>query len=523
MRLHGAFVVLARLIASTVRATIFRIPAYRNNMSFDSGAISREAYVFSKGTVNGAIHSLQDDPLAIASEAGVAALASAGLMLATRGKIGGAIAPVLGAVGVAALTKDVFNPQRIQTISDVWAKTWEGDTDLDAQAQRLEQPLGRFAVDMTAMFAGGAIGGKLAGGRLLPAKENLETKTVSLQPGEETTIPIKVDGRWREYQLRLPPSYAPDGKAPLVVAFDGTTLINHRNALLTINGLGAYTDARGAVAVAAIPESRFGGLITSWNNPKVRMFSTRSGYDDVNYVRSVLADVRARLPGIGDDLYLTGFSGGGQLANHLAGELDGVRSVAGISSTAMGFESPPRPGVNGMFVHGAKDATIPYEGGMGSGPLRWLKPLVRHNLELSQPWTQAPLYARQNGFSGEPVVRVTPHYTETIYPSSQTATGAEVRNVLLNDGGHSWPGRATGGANETAVSKGNGLVVGADVFNANKEIVDFFGLPEVAFTGAPTRPLSTIVQAPLPVARSARFATAGAYAPASIFRDISDR
>ena len=138
-------------------------------------------------------------------------------------------------------------------------------------------------------------------------------------------------------------------------------------------------------------------------------------------------------------VFATGISNGGMLCYRLAAELsDRIAAIAPVAGT-MGTETcqPQRP-VSVIHFHGTADQFLPFAGGRGDKSLSSLDFFsVEHSI---RQWVAA------DGCPAEPTVTHLPqkfadgtsvirkHYG----PGRQ---GAEVVLLVIEGGGHTWPGR----------------------------------------------------------------------------------
>ncbi len=153
-----------------------------------------------------------------------------------------------------------------------------------------------------------------------------------------------------------------------------------------------------------------------------------SGLDDL--IRAYPVDARR--------IYATGMSNGAIMAYRLASELSGriaaIAPVAGSVGTDIG--QPQRP-VSVLHFHGTMDEYIPFIGGRGERSTTGTK---HRSVEDSiQAW------AKENGCDDAPKIDTLSkdgdemRVTRKTYGGGQD--GAEVVLVVIEGGGHTWPGR----------------------------------------------------------------------------------
>lgn len=287
-----------------------------------------------------------------------------------------------------------------------------------------------------------------------------------LSPGEHR-LNVTVGGQRREFRVRVPARRT--ARRP-VVAFDGVTLFNQEGSMGGINGLDAAAEKHGFVAVYPIPQTRYRNIVAGWNTPGGYL-AHRPGYDDVEYVRAVLASLEI------ERVYAAGFSAGAQFAHLLAGRLgETIAGVISVSGTWLGTEPPPRPGTAALIIHGATDPVLPYGGGSAFWKIRLLAALGNRNVLLSQPSAQARAYATANGYSGAPTIEERSLGGERIWVKQtyNPPGGVPVIEYLIQSthGGHTYHGRNTGEGTESLLSRRHGRPLPPEVFSPNDLIAE---------------------------------------------------
>lgn len=121
-----------------------------------------------------------------------------------------------------------------------------------------------------------------------------------------------------------------------------------------------------------------------WNASAACCGAEPGGPDDVAFLRAVLADVERRTGFDRQRVFVLGVSNGAFLAHRLACEASAeVRAIVSIAGAGPGPSDPPcvpKQPVSVLQVHGARDETIQYTGGVLGGA-RY--PGARASLE---PW-----------------------------------------------------------------------------------------------------------------------------------------
>jgi polyhydroxybutyrate depolymerase len=187
----------------------------------------------------------------------------------------------------------------------------------------------------------------------------------SAAPSSDTASPRAdlVVGGDRPVTVHVPASYDATQPAPLLILLHGYSSSGREHDAYF--NLAPVADARGFVY--AYPD----GTVDSqgnrfWDATDACCDFDRTGADDVAYLTSVIADIRAKLAIDPKRIDLIGHSNGGFMAYRLACDEAGV--VAAIVSLAGAtFANPadcaPSAPVSVVEIHGTADDVIRYEGG----------------------------------------------------------------------------------------------------------------------------------------------------------------
>lgn len=256
----------------------------------------------------------------------------------------------------------------------------------------------------------------------------------SLQPGDHVRT-IRVDGRERHYLVHLPPRHDPATPAALVLAFHGGGA-NARN-MVEFSGLNGKADQAGFIVVYPEGSGRLERMLT-FNTGNCCGHAADHGIDDVAFVRHLLTDLEGVVEIDRRRVFATGMSNGAMMAYRVASELaDRIAAIAPVGGP-MGTETcRPTRAVSVMHFHGDADAFAPFGGGKGRGPSGTDFYSVEHSIAA---------WVRANACQTTPVTTRLPdreHDGTTVkqvrYDSGKE--GSEVVLVVIEGGGHTWPGR----------------------------------------------------------------------------------
>lgn len=250
-----------------------------------------------------------------------------------------------------------------------------------------------------------------------------------VRPGK--TRFLRVGGRKRSYLIHLPRHYDPRKPTPVVLALHGATM--NGPMMAWFSGLSKKADEAGFIAVYPDGVGTFSSF--NWNAGTCCGSAFEKNIDDVGFINAVLDDLVQRFKADPRRIYVTGMSNGGMMAYRLASELsDRIAAIAPVSGT-MGTRTchPNRP-VPILHIHGTADKFMPFAGGRSpSGKLLYS---VDHSI---QAWVKA------NGCHETPQREILSkvddemRVTRATYGTNQH--GPEVVLVVIEGGGHTWPGR----------------------------------------------------------------------------------
>jgi polyhydroxybutyrate depolymerase len=250
------------------------------------------------------------------------------------------------------------------------------------------------------------------------------------QPGataapHDFDLSVTSSGTLRRALIHLPPSYDPRRPMPLVLnfhSFPGTPELE-RN----LTGMSESADRAGYVV--AYPA----GIDSSFNAGTCCGDAKR---DDVGFTRDLLGALSARICIDPRRIFATGMSNGASFSFRLACEMpDRIAAFAPVSAPMMVERcSPKRPAVPILFFVGTADPIM-------TAHARELKKPFRNAYE----WARRDMdeWAQRNGCRLAPP-RVIRRTGDTRFESYLGCPPeAELGLVVVEGGGHSWPGGAT--------------------------------------------------------------------------------
>jgi polyhydroxybutyrate depolymerase len=249
------------------------------------------------------------------------------------------------------------------------------------------------------------------------------------------TLSLDVAGRQRSAIVHVPPRYDPAIPMPVVLAFHGGGA--NADTMVRFSGLDDKADEAGFVAVYPSGTGRLQRMLT-FNGGNCCGQAAATGVDDVEFTRRLLDELAAVVTIDPKRVFATGMSNGGIMAYRLASELsDRIAAIAPVSGPMGTKTCAPRRPVSVMHFHGTDDDFAPFHGGRGKGLSGTDFFSVPHSIAA---WVEA------DGCTPKPVTTTLPDRAadgttvlRTTYGAGRD--GAEVVLIVIEGGGHTWPGR----------------------------------------------------------------------------------
>lgn len=249
-----------------------------------------------------------------------------------------------------------------------------------------------------------------------------------LRPGKARTL--VVGGLTRTYVVHVPKGHDLKTPLPVVLALHGATM--NGPMMASFSGLNRKADEAGFIAVYPNGTGKHSSFF--WNGGGAAM---NNKVDDVAFIDALLDDLGRAYPVDASRVYATGMSNGAIMAYRLAAELSeriaAIAPVSGTSATEIG--QPKRP-VSVLHFHGTSDEFIPFTGGRGT------KSIFGTNYCPVEDSIRAWLTA--NGCDEDPKADVLSEGRDGLRVTRRTfgsgRDGSEVVLVVIEGGGHTWPG-----------------------------------------------------------------------------------
>lgn len=328
------------------------------------------------------------------------------------------------------------------------------------------------------------------------ASQKIDDKTLQTRLADSTDklIDVKVklsNGKMesRPYEIHLPNGKMPMNRnehLPVVIAFDGTTGNKPYTGMAVDNNINSESDRDNFIAVYPLPKPRIVGIphvftktVRDWNGPNIGSLHTDKSYNDIDYVKSVIADVDKNFHPL-HGYHAAGFSLGAQFVQALDAALPHgtFKDNYLVNGTAFNEQDQPKAGIAVKIIQGEKDPIIPNTWGISvnQGILGDLLQHAFSDTSRTDTGNRALIAQRfwyANGRGGDEKINDYGTYRESILP---TKNGIKLVVDEVKGAGHFWYGRQRGGHHETIATDSNGYNPPPQAFNCTVDMARFFGL-----------------------------------------------
>ena len=252
-----------------------------------------------------------------------------------------------------------------------------------------------------------------------------------LAAGDHTRT-LTVGGLKRTYLVHVPKGYDSKTPTPVVLALHGAAM--NGPMMVWFSGLTEKSDDAGFVVV--YPSGTGVGPFLTWNAGGFTGKMAEGKVDDVAFIGKLLDDLATVVNVDEKRVYACGMSNGGMMCYRLAAELsDRIAAIAPVAGTIAIDESKPKRPVPVLHFHGTKDTFVPFELTKGKSPAFMKLKGVEDSI---QTWVKL------NGCDEKPKAETLSKegdemkVTRTTYGGGKD--GSEVVLIVIEDGGHTWPG-----------------------------------------------------------------------------------
>lgn len=260
------------------------------------------------------------------------------------------------------------------------------------------------------------------------------------QKAAEDLKTIQVNGVRRTYLLRTPPQARqnPQKRRALVIVLHGGGG-NAHNAE-SMSGFTRKARQEGFFVVYPNGTGKMQHILLTWNSTHCCAVAMKNKLDDIGFIAALIDKLEQNYSIDPTRIFVTGMSNGGMMSHQLGISLSGrIAAIAPVVGGVFGDERIPQFPVSAMIFNGLQDTNVPYNGGLGDGPGSrfgsWDGTPLKPALAQSQFW------ARADHCNTHPAQSTRGQLT--VYDFACPG-GVDVQQVIVNDGGHSWPGGKPG-------------------------------------------------------------------------------
>lgn len=252
-----------------------------------------------------------------------------------------------------------------------------------------------------------------------------------LRPG--TTHSLTIGSLSRTYLVHVPHGHDQKTPMPVVLALHGATM--NGPMMAWFSGLNRKADEVGFIAVYPNGTGRHSSF--TWNAGNCCGSAAENLVDDVAFISALLDDLMRTYQIDTQRVYATGMSNGAIMVYRLASELsDRIAAIAPVSGS-VGTEicQPKRP-VSVLHFHGTTDEYTPFMGGKGAKSISGTHFYsVDHSIRT---------WVKLNGCDEIPKIDLLSKSGDETTVTRKTygagKDGAEVVLIVIEGGGHTWPG-----------------------------------------------------------------------------------
>jgi polyhydroxybutyrate depolymerase len=232
----------------------------------------------------------------------------------------------------------------------------------------------------------------------------------------------------RTYIVHVPKGYDPKKPAPVVLALHGAAM--NGSMMVWFSGLNKTSDKECFIVVYP------SGMNLAWNAGGFTGKMAKGKTDDVAFIGKLLDDLETGVKVDEKRVYACGMSNGAMMCYRLAAEMsDRIAAIAPVAGTIAIDESKPKRPVPVIHFYGTKDTFVPFEMKKGKTP-SFMK--LKGVDDSIQTWVKL------NGCEEKPKTDMLSKDGDEMKVTRKTfgggKNGAEVVLIVIEEGGHTWPG-----------------------------------------------------------------------------------
>jgi polyhydroxybutyrate depolymerase len=272
----------------------------------------------------------------------------------------------------------------------------------------------------------------LLAGPVLGGEDSAQPNNSMLGSGDHECS-LTMDELERSYLVHIPESYDPQKRTPVVLALHGFTM--NGPTMAGFCGMNAKSDEVGFIVVYPSGTGRSPFLF--WNAGGDWEGIGRKP-DDVAFIGKLLDDLATVVNVDEKRVYACGMSNGAMMCYRLAAELsDRIAAIAPVAGTIAIEESDPKRPVPVIHFHGTNDKMVPFETAEGKVRASFRGMPVEDSIQTWVKLNNCDDNSKATDVLSKPEDDL--KVTRTSYAQGQN--GADVVLVIVEGGGHTWPGR----------------------------------------------------------------------------------
>ncbi|MBA4029414.1 MAG: polyhydroxybutyrate depolymerase [Planctomyces sp.] len=255
---------------------------------------------------------------------------------------------------------------------------------------------------------------------------------VPLGPGDHTRTLMMGDQK-RTFVVHVPPHHDSGKPSPIVLALHGAAM--DAAMMAGFSGLNRKSDEAGFIVV--YPNGLGVGPFRKWNAGGFSGKLAEGKADDVAFIDKLLDDIASLVKVDEQRVYACGMSNGGMMCYRLASELsDRIASIAPVAGTIVIEESRPKRPVPVIHFHGSKDNIVPFEIPKGTSP---------SFIKLQSVEDSIQTWVKLNDCDETPTTDTISKDGDEMKVTRKSyrggKEGSEVVLIVIEEGGHTWPGQ----------------------------------------------------------------------------------
>jgi len=267
---------------------------------------------------------------------------------------------------------------------------------------------------------------------LLAEDKPVQPEGSALGPGDHSRF-LMMDDQKRSYLVHIPERYDPEKPTPVVLALHGATM--NGPTMAGFCGMSIKSDEAGFIVV--YPNGTGKKPLLVWNAGG-DWEGMGSQADDVAFIGKLLDELGTVVNVDAKRVYACGMSNGGMMCYRLAAEMsDRIAAIAPVAGTVAVEASQPKRPVPVIHFHGTADIMVPFQTPAGK-----TRAILRGMPVEDSIQTWVKLNGCDETMKMSDVLSMPDDelkVTRTKYGPGKD--GAEVVLVIVEGGGHTWPGR----------------------------------------------------------------------------------